>query len=291
LLKKEYPFLERVTARGNELVEQGSDKHGLKKRYRALFISDVHLGTTGCQADLLLDFLRRHEADTYYLVGDIVDFWRIKRAPHWPQSHNDVIQKLLRLVRKGARFVYIPGNHDEDLRSYCGQHLGGVEFKLNDIYVAANGRRFLVTHGDEFDAVIRYVKWLSFLGNGAYVLGHGLNTAFNKVRRQFGLSQWSLSAYLKHKVKTAVNYIGDFEIALAGEARQHGAEGVICGHIHFAAMRDIEGVAYINCGDWMESGTAVGETLDGHFEIIRWLDVLEAEREQAAELHARAKAA
>jgi UDP-2,3-diacylglucosamine pyrophosphatase LpxH len=272
-------------------VDQRSDQSALKRRYRTLFISDVHLGTKGSQADLLLDFLRRHEAETYYLVGDIVDFWRIKRAPHWPQSHNDVVQKLLRLVRKGARFVYIPGNHDEDLRSYCGQHFGGVEFKLNDIHVAANGRRFLVTHGDEFDGVIHYVKWLAFLGDGAYVMAHALNTAFNKVRRWFGLSQWSLSAYLKHKVKTAVNYIGDFESALAGEARRHGAEGVICGHIHFAAIHEIEGIAYINCGDWMESATAVGETDDGRFEIIRWMDVLEAERDRAAEISARAKAA
>jgi UDP-2,3-diacylglucosamine pyrophosphatase LpxH len=278
--------------RGTELVEQGSNRSGLKKRYRTLFISDVHLGTKGSQAELLIDFLRCNEADTYYLVGDIVDFWRIKRAPHWPQSHNDVIQKLLRLVRKGARFVYIPGNHDEDLRSYCGQHFGGVEFKLNDVHVSANGRRFLVTHGDEFDVVISYVKWLAFLGDWAYVTALGINTGFNKVRRLFGLSYWSLSAYLKHKVKTAVNYIGDFETALAGEARRHGAEGVICGHIHFAAMREIEGVTYINCGDWMESATAVGETHDGKFEIIRWLDVLDAERERAANVHStRAEAA
>ena len=262
-----------------------------KKRYRTLFISDVHLGTKGCRADVLLHFLKHHEADTYYLVGDIVDFWRIKRTPHWPQSHNDVVQKLLRLVRKGARFVYIPGNHDEALRAYCGQHFGGVEFKLNDIHVAANGRRFLVMHGDEFDVVIRYVKWLAFLGDWAYVLALGMNTAFNKVRNQFGMSYWSLSAYLKHKVKKAVNYIGDFESALAGEARRHGAEGVICGHIHFAAMRDIEGIAYINCGDWMESGTAVCETHDGRFEIIRWLDMLEAEKLREAALEETAAAA
>jgi UDP-2,3-diacylglucosamine pyrophosphatase LpxH len=262
-------------------VVQFSNQAGLKQRYRTLFISDVHLGTKGCQADLLLDFLKRQEADTYYLVGDIVDFWRIKRAPHWPQSHNDVIQKLLRLVRKGARFVYIPGNHDEALRSYCGQHFGGVEFKLNDIHITADGRRFLVMHGDEFDVVISYVKWLAFLGDWAYVLAQGLNTSFNKLRRLLGMPYWSLSAYLKHKVKTAVNYIGDFEMALAGEARRHGAEGVICGHIHFAAMRDIEGISYINCGDWMESATAIGEREDGSFEIIRWLDVLEAEREAA----------
>lgn len=272
-------------------MDQLSDRGGLRKRYRTLFISDVHLGTKTCRADSLLDFLKRHEADTYYLVGDIVDFWRIKRTPHWPQSHNDVVQKFLRLVRKGARFIYIPGNHDEDLRSYCGQHFGGVEFKLNDIHVTADGRRFLVMHGDEFDVVIRYVKWLAFLGDWAYVVALGLNTGFNKVRRRFGMSYWSLSAYLKHKVKTAVNYIGDFETALAGEARRHGAEGVICGHIHFAAMREIEGIAYINCGDWMESATAVGERYDGTFEIIRWMDVVEAEKARDAAINETAAAA
>lgn len=272
-------------------MEHRSDQTRTRKHYRTLFISDVHLGTKGSQADLLLEFLKTHEADTYYLVGDIVDFWRIKRAPHWPQSHNDVVQKLLRLVRKGARFIYIPGNHDEDLRAYCGQHFGGVEFKLNDIHVAANGRRFLVTHGDEFDVVISYVKWLAFLGDWAYRFAMGLNSAFNKVRRLFGKPYWSLSAYLKHKVKTAVNYIGDFETALAGEARRRQAEGVICGHIHFATMREIDGVSYINCGDWMESATAVGENPDGTFEIIRFMDIIEADKGRDATMRTTAAAA
>jgi UDP-2,3-diacylglucosamine pyrophosphatase LpxH len=266
-------------------VEQPSQQDGLSKSYRTLFISDVHLGTKACQAIDLLEFLKRYEADQYYLVGDIVDFWRIRRTPHWPQSHNDVIQKLLRKVRKGARFIYIPGNHDEALRAYCGQHFGGIEFKRNDIHVTADGRRFLIMHGDEFDVVIQYVKWLAFLGDWAYVSALAMNTSFNSVRRRLGLPYWSLSAYLKHKVKKAVNYIGDFETALSGEARRHGADGVICGHIHFAAMREVDGVTYINCGDWVESGTAVGETFEGKFEIIRWLDILEAEEQaRAAEM-------
>lgn len=272
-------------------MEQPSEQYSLIKRYRTLFISDVHLGTKACQAHLLLDFLRVCEADSYYLVGDIVDFWRIRRTPHWPQAHNDVIQKLLRKVRKGARFVYIPGNHDEALRVYCGQHFGGIEFKLNDIHVTADNRRILIMHGDEFDVVIQYVKWLAFLGDWAYVLALGLNTGFNKVRRLFGFSYWSLSAYLKHRVKKAVNYIGDFERALAGEAKRHGAEGVICGHIHFAAMREIDGVSYINCGDWVESATAVGETFDGKFEIIRWMDVVEAGKVGVATIGQAAAAA
>jgi UDP-2,3-diacylglucosamine pyrophosphatase LpxH len=250
--------------------------------YRTLFISDVHLGTKACQAEALLEFLRHFEADTIYLVGDIIDFWRIKRSPHWPQAHNDVVQKLLRKVRKGTRLVFIPGNHDEALRSYCGQHFGGVEFKLNDIHETADGRRFVVMHGDEFDVVIRYVKWLALLGDWAYVTALGVNTAFNKVRRSFGLSYWSLSAYLKQKVKKAVNYIGDFENALVGEARRQSADGVICGHIHHPAMRKFEEVLYVNVGDWVESGTAVGETREGKLEMIRWMEVAGIEREAAS---------
>ncbi len=272
-------------------MQKPGQDHGNIRRYRTLFISDVHLGTKACQAEEFLEFLKRYEADTYYLVGDIVDFWRIKRRPHWPQAHNDVVQKLLRKVRKGARFVYIPGNHDEALRVYCGQHFGGIEFKINDIHIAADGRRYLVMHGDEFDVVIQYVKWLAFLGDWAYVVALGLNTGFNKVRRKLGLSYWSLSAYLKQKVKKAVNYIGDFESTLAGEAKRHGADGVICGHIHFAAMRDISGARYINCGDWVESGTAVGETFDGKFEIIPWLQVRRTEEAEIAALPRRAAAA
>jgi UDP-2,3-diacylglucosamine pyrophosphatase LpxH len=242
----------------------------LIKRYRTLFISDVHLGSKASQASLLCEFLRHNDADTYYLVGDIIDFWSIKRNPHWPQSHNDVVQKLLRKARKGARMVYIPGNHDEALRIYCGQRIGGVEFRHNDIHVAADGSRILVMHGDEFDVVIRYVKWLALLGDWAYLIAMALNEAFNRVRRLFGFSYWSLSAYLKQQVKKAVNFVGDFESALVSEARRHAAQGIICGHIHLAAKHDLGGVIYMNCGDWVESATAIGETYDGEFEIIYW---------------------
>jgi UDP-2,3-diacylglucosamine pyrophosphatase LpxH len=257
-----------------EISEEGSEI----RRYRTIFLSDIHLGTKACQADFLLDFLRYHDADTIYLVGDIIDFWRIKRSPHWPQQHNDVVQKLLRKVRKGTRLVYIPGNHDEDLRAYCGHHFGGIEFRRSDIHEAADGRRFLVMHGDEFDVVIRYVKWLAALGDWAYVAALNFNTVFNRTRRRFGMPYWSLSAYLKHKVKKAVNYIGDFEAALAAEARRQSAQGVICGHIHHATIREIGGTVYINTGDWVESGTAIAETHDGKFEIIRWIEMVEARR-------------
>lgn len=243
------------------------------RHYRALFISDVHLGTRGCQADLLLDFLRYHEAETIYLVGDIIDGWRLKRSWYWPQSHNDVVQKLLRKARKGARTIYVPGNHDEFLRDYVGTHFGGVEVMESTIHEGANGKRYLVIHGDQFDVVVRHAKWLAFLGDWAYVTALGINTWVNIIRRRLGLTYWSLSAWAKLKVKNAVNFIGKFEQTLAGEAQRRDVQGVICGHIHHAAMHEEFGVHYINTGDWVESCTAVGETFDGEFELIRWTEL------------------
>ncbi|MEL6623803.1 MAG: UDP-2,3-diacylglucosamine diphosphatase [Pseudomonadota bacterium] len=255
-------------------------------KYRSLFISDVHLGTRGCQAPMLLDFLREHDADTIYLVGDIVDFWRIKRGAIWPQSHNDVLQKLLRKVRKGARVVYIPGNHDDGLRDYCGSKFGGIELERDTIFEAADGRKYLVIHGDQFDVVVRYAKWLAFLGDRGYALALWFNAPLNFVRRRLGYGYWSLSSYLKYRVKTAVNFIGDFETSLSDEAKRRGVDGVICGHIHHAASRDMNGVHYVNTGDWVESCTAIAETETGELELIRWLDIVR-EREQAAALRNR----
>ena len=239
-------------------------------RVRTLFLSDIHLGTKGCQTETLLDFLRCYDADTIYLVGDIVDGWQLKAGWFWPQAHNDVVQKLLRKARKGARLIYIPGNHDEFLRDYYGTHLGGIEVVEDYVHVAADGKRYLVVHGDLFDVVIRHARWLALLGDKAYDFAIWLNTHFNAVRRTFGLTYWSLSQWAKLKVKNAVNFIGAFEKALAGEARRRGADGVICGHIHHAIIRTGAGVAYINCGDWIESCTAVVEHFDGSFEIIKW---------------------
>jgi UDP-2,3-diacylglucosamine pyrophosphatase LpxH len=247
-----------------------------ERSYRALFISDVHLGTRASQADMLLDFLKYTEAETIYLVGDIVDFWRIKRGAVWPQAHNDVLQKILRKVRKGTRVVYIPGNHDEGIRDYAGTHFGGIEIERQALHTTADGRRFVVLHGDEYDVVVRYARWLAFLGDRGYEFALWLNWPLNFVRRHLGLGYWSLSAYLKHRVKTAVSFIGEFEKALAEEARRQQVDGIICGHIHHAASRDIGGVHYINTGDWVESCTAVGETETGELEMIRWLDVVRA---------------
>jgi len=240
------------------------------RHFRALFLSDVHLGTRGCQADLLLDFLRLHDAETVYLVGDIVDGWRLKRSWYWPQSHNDVVQKILRKGRKGARIVYLPGNHDEFLRDYLGSHFGGVEIVDSLVHESADGRRFVVIHGDQFDVVVRNAKWLAHLGDWAYTFALGVNTGFNIARRRLGFGYWSLSAWAKLKVKNAVSFIGAFEQALTTEARRLGADGVICGHIHHAAIHDRFGITYVNTGDWVESCTAVAEHHDGRMEILTW---------------------
>ena len=243
------------------------------RRFRTLFISDVHLGTRGCQADRLLDFLRYHDADKIYLVGDIVDGWALKHAWYWPQPHNDVVQKLLRKARKGARMVYIPGNHDEFLRDdYYGTHFGGIEVMEKAVHTATNGKRYLVIHGDHFDLVVTQARWLALLGDRAYDFAIYVNRYFNAVRRRLGFPYWSLSQWAKFKVKNAVNYIGKFEQTLAAEAGRHAVDGVICGHIHHAVMHDDFGIRYINCGDWVESCTAVAEHHDGCFEIIRWAE-------------------
>jgi UDP-2,3-diacylglucosamine pyrophosphatase LpxH len=243
---------------------------GSHRRYRALFISDVHLGTRTAQATALLDFLRHNDADVIYLVGDIIDFWKVRRGPHWPQSHNDVVQKLLRKVRQGTRIAFIPGNHDESLRDYCGMHFGGIEILQTAVHRTADGRRYIVMHGDEFDVVIRTATWLAILGDRGYEFALWLNNPLNWVRRRLGLGYWSLSAYLKYSVKRAVNFIGAFEVAVASEARRHDADGIICGHIHHACDRMIDGVHYLNCGDWVESCTAVAEHDDGRMEVVHW---------------------
>jgi UDP-2,3-diacylglucosamine pyrophosphatase LpxH len=241
-----------------------------RPRFRAIFVSDVHLGTRTSQATALLDFLRNNDADTIYLVGDIIDFWKVRRGPHWPQAHNDVVQKLLRKVRQGTRIVFIPGNHDEGLRDFVGMHFGGIEILQSVIHRAGDGRRYVVMHGDEFDVVVRTATWLAFLGDRGYELALWLNNPLNWVRRHLGLGYWSLSAYLKYSVKRAVNFIGAFEEAVASEARRNGADGIICGHIHHAADRMIDGVRYLNCGDWVESCTAIVEHDDGQLEVVHW---------------------
>ena len=237
---------------------------------RAAFIFDIHLGTRGCQAELLLDFIKALDCETLYLIGDIVDGWKLKGGWFWPQAHNDVVQKILRLARHGVKVVYIPGNHDDAARDYCGVHFGGVEVALDAIHQAADGRRYLVIHGDQFDGVVTHAKWLAFAGDWGYRALLAMNTRLNRLRSALGLKPWSLSAFVKTRVKKALQFIENFEAALAAEAKRRGVDGVICGHIHKAEMRDIAGVRYINDGDWVESCTAAVEHPDGRFEIIDW---------------------
>ena len=243
---------------------------GGPRKFHALFLSDLHLGTRGCQADRLLDFLRLHDADLIYLAGDIVDGWQLRSGWYWPQSHNDVVQKILRKAHKGARVIYVPGNHDEFLRDYYGTHLGGIEVSETAIHEACDGRRYLVIHGDHFDMVVKHARWLAYLGDYAYTTALIANRIFNAARRAFGFPYWSLSQWLKLKVKNAVSYITAFEGALAHEAKRRGFDGVICGHIHKAEIREIDGITYCNDGDWVESLTALVEMSDGTLKIIDW---------------------
>ena len=247
-----------------------ADQH-LPRQLRTLFLSDFHLGTKTCQAERLLDFLRNHEAETIYLVGDIVDGWQLRKSWFWPQSHNDVIQKLLRQARKGSRIVVVPGNHDEFLHDYPGRHFGGIEVVARIVHRTADGSRLLVMHGDEFDTIIRHAPWMARLGDTAYRLALGLNSALNALRRRFGLPYWSLSAWAKHRVKNYVSLISSFEASLVAEARRADADGVVCGHIHHADIHDRFGIRYVNTGDWVESCTAVAEDFEGRLEIIRWV--------------------
>lgn len=242
------------------------------RRYRAVFVSDIHLGTAGCQAKPLLDFLKHHPSDNLYLVGDIIDGWQLRRRWFWPQAHNDVVQKLLRRARKGCRVVFIPGNHDEFARAFVGHQFGGIEVHDDTVHTTADGRKLWVTHGDYFDAVIQRAKWLAYTGDYAYEFTLRMNRHLNHWRARLGLPYWSLSAYLKHKVKMALNYVTDFEKAVAQEARNRGHDGVVCGHIHRAEMRTIDGTLYCNDGDWVESRTALVEHMDGQLELVQWGD-------------------
>jgi UDP-2,3-diacylglucosamine pyrophosphatase LpxH len=254
---------------GRSAEGQEQDPEDVPK-YRAIFISDLHIGTPGFQADALLDFLKVHPSETLYLVGDIVDGWQLRRRWFWPQSHNDVLQKLLRRARKGCRVIYVPGNHDEFARLFVGHAFGGVDVVHEAVHVTAKGQRLWVIHGDLFDGVVQYAKWLAYLGDWLYELLLKFNRYLNHLRARLGLPYWSLSAYLKHKVKKAVNFINDFEDAVAHEARKRGFDGVVCGHIHHAEIRQVEGVLYCNDGDWVESRTALVEHMDGRLEIVHW---------------------
>jgi UDP-2,3-diacylglucosamine pyrophosphatase LpxH len=250
-------------------------------QYRAVFISDLHLGTAGCQAVALLEFLKSHSSEKLYLVGDIVDGWQLRRRWHWPQAHNDVVQKLLRRARKGCHVVFVPGNHDSFARQFHDHQFGDIEVVQEAIHTTADGRRLWVIHGDEFDAIIQHAQWLAMMGDMAYEWSLRVNRRLNNWRARLGLPYWSLSQYLKHKVKTALMYVTAYENAVAARAKAKGFDGVVCGHIHRAEIRDIDGVTYMNDGDWVESLTAIVEHHDGRFEIIDWSDRVHAAHNQA----------
>ncbi|MDR3423521.1 MAG: UDP-2,3-diacylglucosamine diphosphatase [Alphaproteobacteria bacterium] len=241
-------------------------------RYRSIWISDIHLGTRGCQAGRLLDFLRHTESNYLFLVGDIVDGWHLRRRWYWPQEHNDVVQKIMRRARHGTKVFYIPGNHDEAARPYSGLHFGGVYVVGETVHETADGRQILILHGDQFDAVIGYAKGLALLGDKAYDIALFLNRLLNSVRRRLGFPYWSLSAYLKYKVKNAVEYISSFEGFIAEYAKSRQADIVLCGHIHNAEQRQIGQILYLNDGDWVESCTAIVEEFNGKLSIIRWAE-------------------
>ena len=264
------PLLPALPAGPGHERDEERDGEGGSGRYRAIFLSDLHLGSAGCQAGPLLDFLKAHPSDYLYLVGDIVDGWQLRKGWYWPQAHNDVVQKLLRRARKGCRILYVPGNHDEFARQFAGHRFGGIEVVEEAVHVTAGGRRLWVIHGDWFDGVVQCARWLAVLGDTLYEFTLRLNRHLNRLRGHFGLPYWSLSAYLKHKVKKALNYVTDFEAAVAREARRRGHDGVVCGHIHRAELREIDGVLYCNDGDWVESRTALLEHHDGRLELVHW---------------------
>lgn len=240
--------------------------------YRCVFISDTHLGTRGCRGEFLADFLRQTSCDQLYLVGDIIDGWRLRKSWYWDDTHDEVLRQILLKARSGTEVTYIPGNHDEMFRAWLplGLEIAGIKLRAEAVHVTMTGLRLLVTHGDAFDSVVRYAKFLAILGDSAYTFALVTNRWFNAIRRQFGYPYWSLSAWLKRQVKGAVKAIDRFEAALANEARRRGFDGVVCGHIHHAEMREVNGVLYLNDGDWVESCTALVEHHDGRLELIDW---------------------
>jgi UDP-2,3-diacylglucosamine pyrophosphatase LpxH len=249
---------------------------------RSIFLSDIHLGTRACQADRLLSFLKHYESEYLYLVGDIVDFWAMSRGIYWSPQQNTVVQKILRKARHGVKVVFVPGNHDEALREYVGTSFGDIALVMEHAHTGADGRRWLLLHGDEFDQVTRYHKWVAILGDVSYNLLVRLNVYLSWVRRTLRIpGYWSLAGYAKRKVKSAVSFIFDFEDSVVKAVRARGFDGVICGHIHAAAIKDIDGIAYVNCGDWVDSCTAIVEHADGRLELVHWTGAVAAVDAQA----------
>ena len=270
-----------------EQLRQSSHPKRAVMRFRTIWISDVHLGTTGCQAARLLEFLQATESETLYLVGDIIDGWQLRRRWYWDQTHNNVVQNVLKKAKKGTSVIFVPGNHDEAIRQFIGLDFGGIRIRDELVHITAQGKRMLVLHGDRFDGVIACAKWLAYVGDSLYTMILKFNQVYNSWRARAGLPYWSLSQYLKLKVKNAVSYISSFENALAAEAKRKELDGVICGHIHKPEIREIDGITYCNDGDWVESLSALVEDLDGHLRLITWHDVVQQRRrDEAVDLQA-----
>jgi UDP-2,3-diacylglucosamine pyrophosphatase LpxH len=251
------------------LLGEPTGEVGGERRFRAAWISDVHLGTRSSNVLALLEFLRDYNVATLYVVGDLIDIWQLRRGIYWPQQQNDVIQKILRKARKGTHVVYIPGNHDEFVAGFEGNY-GNITIQKHAIHGTADGRRILIIHGHELDTVVQNAKWLAFAGDVGYQFLLSLNPAINFVRRHFGLGYWSLSAYAKKRVKDAVSFVGQFEKAVVHFAEKYSVDAVLCGHIHSAAIRQIGNITYYNCGDWVESCSALVERVDGTIELVKY---------------------
>lgn len=253
-----------------------------RRRYRTIWISDIHLGTKGCNTELLIDFLDSVDSETMYLVGDIIDGWRLKKKFYWPDAHNDIVWRILKRAKRGTRIVYIPGNHDEMFRQFTGLNFGGIEIRRAAFHDTADGRRLMVLHGDEFDAVMLSHRWLAFVGDALYHVMMGVNRWVNALRRKLDLPYWSLSKMAKHKVKNAVEFIGKYEEVVARAAAERGVDGVVCGHIHTAEHRMIGETEYWNDGDWVEGCNALVEHEDGRMEILHWPEEVARREERLA---------
>lgn len=251
-----------------------------RRKYRTIWISDVHLGTKGCNAELLIDFLDHTDSEVMYLVGDIIDGWRLKKKVYWPPEHNDIVWRILKRAKRGTRIIYIPGNHDEMIRPFSGMNFGGVEIQRAAFHETVDGRRLMVLHGDEFDAIMLAHRWLAFVGDALYHVAMALNIWVNRVRRAFNLPYWSLSKMAKHKVKNAVEFISRYEEVVARAAAERGVDGVVCGHIHTAEIRTFDGIEYYNDGDWVEGCNALVEHFDGRMELLHWPEEV-AKRDRA----------
>ncbi|PKL96379.1 MAG: UDP-2,3-diacylglucosamine hydrolase [Gammaproteobacteria bacterium HGW-Gammaproteobacteria-8] len=251
------------------------DRLRIKRHVRTIWISDVHLGFPGCSAEYLLEFIRDMRCETLYLVGDIIDFWSLKKKRYWPQAHNNVVRSILGKAKHDTRVIYVPGNHDEVMRDYDGLTLGNVEIRNSVIHETIDGRRLLVMHGDQFDSAVVNSKFIGLIGSAAYDFLLRLNRYVNWCREKLGREYWSLAAAVKHKVKKAVKYISNFEGAVLHEARRQNVDGLVCGHIHRAELTRLDGITYMNCGDWVESCTALIEHHDGTLELLKLADAPE----------------